>query len=103
MLSSAQRNGHLTGLVPHLIPEGITHLQYANDTIFLELTDNGIRVIKAILMCYKTMLGMKMNYEKSDVFVMGVEVEEQTRVANLVNSKTAPITYQILGAPNEQC
>jgi len=28
------------------------------------------------LMCYKTMLGMKMNYEKSDVFVMGVEVEE---------------------------
>lgn len=49
------------------------------------------------------MLGMKMNYEKSDVFVMGVEVEEQTRVANLVNSKTAPITYQILGAPNEQC
>jgi hypothetical protein len=60
-------------------------------------------VIKAILMCYKTMLGMKMNYEKSDVFVMGVEVEEQTRVANLLNNKTAPITYQILGAPNEQC
>ena len=34
MLSSAQRNGHLTGLVPHLIFEGITHLQYTDDTIF---------------------------------------------------------------------
>ena len=34
---------------------------------------------------------------------MGVEVEEQTRVVNLLNNKSSPITYQILGAPNEQC
>ena len=93
----------MCGLIDHIIENGVAIFQYADDTIFLELTNNDIRVIKTILMCYKTMLGMKMNYEKSDVFVMGVEVEEQTRVANLLNSKTAPITYQILGGPNEQC
>jgi hypothetical protein len=35
MLDAAARAGHLRGVVPHLIQGGVTHLQYANDTILL--------------------------------------------------------------------
>jgi hypothetical protein len=33
ILSTAMEAGHIHGLVPELIPEGISHLQYADDTL----------------------------------------------------------------------
>jgi hypothetical protein len=33
MLENAKKAGEIKGLVPHLIEGGITHLQYADDTI----------------------------------------------------------------------
>jgi hypothetical protein len=32
ILSKAKEKGHIKGVVPHLVPGGITHLQYADDT-----------------------------------------------------------------------
>jgi hypothetical protein len=42
MLESAKLNGRIGGLVPHFIEGGITHLQYANDTIILIQDKEGI-------------------------------------------------------------
>ena len=71
MLSSAQRNGHLTGLVPHLIPKGITHLQYADDTIVCLNHDfEGARNMKLLLYMYELMAGLKINFSKSEVVVI---------------------------------
>jgi hypothetical protein len=33
MLDKAREAGHIRGLVPNLVEGGITHLQYADDTI----------------------------------------------------------------------
>ena len=35
MLTKAREAGHIKGLVSHLIPDGVTHLQYADDTLLL--------------------------------------------------------------------
>jgi hypothetical protein len=35
ILSHARAAGHIQGVVPHLIPEGVTHLQYADDTMIM--------------------------------------------------------------------
>jgi hypothetical protein len=35
MLTKAREKGHIKGVVPHLIPGGVTHLQYADDTIVM--------------------------------------------------------------------
>ncbi|KAG8060044.1 hypothetical protein GUJ93_ZPchr0002g23157 [Zizania palustris] len=35
MFNKAKRKGHLVGLVPHLFQGGVTHLQYADDTVVL--------------------------------------------------------------------
>jgi hypothetical protein len=47
MINSAKRSGHLGGLVPHLVDGGLTHLQYAGDTVlFLDLEENSIATMK---------------------------------------------------------
>jgi hypothetical protein len=46
ILSRACQAGHIRGVVSHLIPGGVSHLQYADDTLILiEPTDNGIRIL----------------------------------------------------------
>jgi hypothetical protein len=35
MLTKVREKGHIKGVVPHLIPGGVTHLQYADDTIVM--------------------------------------------------------------------
>ena len=38
MLEAAKRADHIHGVVPHLIEGGVTHLQYADDTIIMSRT-----------------------------------------------------------------
>jgi hypothetical protein len=40
ILSKANEAGHIKGVIPHLIPRGITHLQYADDTMILVENDD---------------------------------------------------------------
>lgn len=65
MLNRAKEAGHLEGLVPQLVQGGLTHLQYADDTIlFLANTEENIATIKFLLYCYEEMSGLKINYQK---------------------------------------
>jgi hypothetical protein len=69
--------------VPHLILGGITHLQYADDTIIMiQDGDEQLANLKFILMCFEDMSGLKINYHKSEVIVMGRSPERQQRVAD---------------------
>jgi hypothetical protein len=86
ILSKASQAGHIQGVIHHLILGGITHLQYADDTmILLENTDQGLVNLKFLLICFELLSGMKINYHKSEVIVLGVDQQEQARVANLLN------------------
>jgi hypothetical protein len=100
ILSKASAVGHIKGLVPHLIPGGVTHLQYADDTMIpIEPTGVGIANLKTLLVCFENMLGLKINFNKSEVVVMGAPPDSQHRAANLLNCRLGkfPITY--LGIP----
>jgi hypothetical protein len=78
MLSRASVAGVIQGLVPNLIDGGLTHLQYADDTvIFLSFSPENLLNIRLILSCYEAMSGMKINFDKSEVFTMGLSEEEQ--------------------------
>lgn len=70
LLTNAKEKGHIKGLIPHLIDGGLTHLQYADDTvILLDRDDQSIRHIKFLLYCFELMSGLQINYEKSKVIV----------------------------------
>jgi len=100
MLNSASRVGDIQGVVPDLVEGGLTHLQYMDDTIiFLAHYDLNIRNMKFILYCFEAMSGLKINYEKSEVFSVGLDPPEQQRVAEIFGCKTCSFPIKYLGLP----
>ena len=78
----------------------MTHLQYADDTmIMVEGSELDIRNLKFLLICFEAMSGLKINFDKSEVVILGYSEEDQQRIADNLNCRLAsfPITY--LGMP----
>ena len=100
ILEGANRNGVLEGLAPNLVPGGLTHLQYANDTIlFAKATKENVLALKFLLFCFEEMSGMKINYQKSEVYVLGVPKEEEELYADMLNCKVGSLPFTYLGLP----
>lgn len=86
--------------VPHLVPGGLTHLQYADDTIlFMTNTEENIVTVKFLLYCYEAMSGLKINYQKSEIMVIGGDEMETQRVADLFNCQAGKMPFTYLGIP----
>jgi hypothetical protein len=88
-------------VVGHLIPGGgVTHLQYADDTmIMVEGSELDIVNLKFLLLCFETMSGLKINFDKSEVVVMGYNPEEQQQIADNLNYRLASFLVNYLGMP----
>jgi hypothetical protein len=98
MLDKARLSGQIKGLVPHLVEGGLSHLQYANDiVIFLALEEQSILHTKFLLYCFENMSGLKVNYQKSDVIVVGGSEEDQSNVAVLFNCNIGNLPMKYLG------
>ena len=100
MLSAAASAGHIKGVVPHLVPGGLTHLQYADDTIILIQNEElDIANLKFLLLCFEDMSGLKINFHKSEVFVLDEPLQEQQRIAHMFNCKLGEFPFLYLGLP----
>jgi hypothetical protein len=96
ILEKAKISGHISGVVGHLIPGGgITHLQYADDTmIMVEGLELDLVNLK-LLLCFEAMSGLKINFDKSEVVIMGFDPEEQQWIADNLNYRLSafPVNY----------
>jgi hypothetical protein len=100
MLSRANTTGHIKGVVPHLMPGGITHLQYADDTLILiQYDEQQLINLKFLLLCFEEMSGQKINYLKCEVIVMNHPREVEQRVADILNCKLGAFPFIYLGMP----
>jgi hypothetical protein len=73
VLKKSNEVGHIKGVISHLLPGGVTHLQYADDTmIMIENDDTSITNLKFLLVCFELLSGLKINYHKTEVIVMWV-------------------------------
>jgi hypothetical protein len=100
MLARANAAGHISGVVPHLIPGGLTHLQYADDTLILiQYEERQLINLKFLLLCFEEMSGLKINYLKSEVIVMNQPRDVQQRVADSLNCKLGAFPFTYLGMP----
>jgi hypothetical protein len=100
LLTKARDARLIKGLVPNLVEGGLTHLHYVDDTIiFLEADNDSIIHTKFLLYCLESMSGLKINYQKSEVMVVGASKEERSKIANILNcrKRTLPINY--MGIP----
>jgi hypothetical protein len=98
MLDNARTAGEIKGLMAHLIEGGITHLQYADDIIiFLNLDEQSIIHTKFLLYCFENMSGLKINYQKSEVYVLGCSEGETAKVAQMFNCNVGQLPMKYLG------
>jgi hypothetical protein len=72
LINRAKSNGQITGVVPHLVDNGLSILQYADDTIIFMNDDmEKAKNIKLLLCAFEQFSGLKINFHKSDVFFFG--------------------------------
>jgi hypothetical protein len=103
MLNGARRAGYVKGLAPNLVEGGVSHLQYAHDTIILTENDEcSFAAIKFILYCYEAMSGLKISYQKSEIMGVGVSEENLLRAANMLNCSIGTLPLKYLGLPVSQ-
>jgi hypothetical protein len=96
LMNKAAAQGKIRGVLTHLLPEGVTHIQYADDTILMvEDDDMSIVNMKFILYCFEWLSGLKINYHKSGAFIFGFE--DKTRIANMLNCQLGVLPIKYLG------
>jgi hypothetical protein len=100
LLRKASNLRMIKGVMSHLIPEGITHIQYADDTILMvDGNDASIVNMKLILYCFEWLSGLKINYHKSKAYIFGMGQKDKRRIANMLNCQLGELPMKYLGIP----
>lgn len=100
MIHRAQTNKLFCGLVDHIVENGIVVLQYADDTIIrLKHDVEGARNMKLLLYLYELMVGLKINFSKSEVITINDEEGWDRRYAKLFNCQVGTFPIKYLGVP----
>jgi hypothetical protein len=105
LMSRAAAQGKVKGVLTHLLHEGVTHIQYADDTILMvEGDDKSILNMKFILYCFELLSGLKINYHKSEAFIFGYDEREKIEIANKLNCKLGvlPMKYLAIKISNSK-
>jgi hypothetical protein len=100
MLMRAAKVNLISGLLPQSEPGGIISLQYADDTLFfLENNLDKAANLKWLLVCFEQLSGMKINYDKSDLLVLGMDDERANEFAKKICCKRSNFPIKYLGVP----
>ncbi|WVZ54036.1 hypothetical protein U9M48_004904 [Paspalum notatum var. saurae] len=71
-----------------------------DDTIlFLKNSEDELSNFKLLLFCFEEMSGMRINYNKSEVYTLGVSVQEGQAIADKLNCKLGKFPMKYLGVP----
>jgi retron-type reverse transcriptase len=78
LIKRAKEYGQINGIIPHLIDDGLSILQYTDDTIiFLDHDLEQAKNMKLILTVFEQLSGLKINFHKSEIFCYGGAKEFQ--------------------------
>ncbi len=100
MMLEAVENNLFTGVK---VGDGnlvVSHLQYADDAIFIAdwKKDNIVNLLR-LLRCYELASGLRVNVSKSRLIGVGVSKEEVRRLASKVGCKEDQLPMTYLGLP----
>ena len=72
ILSRAKEEGQIKGVVTHLVENGLSILQYADDTVlFFDHDIEQAKNLKLLLGTFEQLSGLKINFHKSELFCFG--------------------------------
>lgn len=83
--------------IPHDAPL-ISHLLYVDEVLFLgQWSEQNIKSLARILHCFHVFSGLKVNFNKSRVFGIGVNMQEVSRFARPLGCEPATLPFTYLG------
>ena len=100
LVNRAKQDDQVGGLIPHLVEGGVSILQYTNDTIiFMEHDLVKARNMKLVLCLFEQLSGLKINFNKSELFCFGRAKEEQETYKQLFGCELGTLPFTYLGIP----
>jgi hypothetical protein len=100
MVLRAQANEMLVGLAADIIPTGVAVLQYADDTVLCINHDPEKAInLKLLLYSFELMSGLKINFEKSEIFTIGGDNNMDTFYSDLFGCQVGSLPMKYLGVP----
>jgi hypothetical protein len=100
LINKAKADEQIVGVVPHLVDEGISILQYADDTIIF--MDHGLYKAQnmILLLCaFEQASGLKINFHKSELVCFGQAQEAVEQYTTLFECQEGSLPLKYLGIP----
>jgi hypothetical protein len=100
LIERAKSQGFIEGLVPHLVDDGLSILQYADDTI-LFIEDDLVKAkgLRLVLSAFEKLSGLKINFHKSKLFCFGEAKNKIEEYIRLFGCKEGEFPFRYLGIP----
>jgi hypothetical protein len=100
MIDRAVSRGLVKGLLGDFRSGGIVSLQHADDTILFSKTEeSALRNLKCILMLYEQLSGMRVNFHKSELLPINLDLEDTNRFAHIFSYPLGSFPLKYLGVP----
>jgi len=100
LINRAKVDGQIKEVVPHLIDDRLSILQYADDTIlFMDHDIEKARNLKLILCAFEQLSGIKINFYKSEIFCYGKVKESEQQYSQLFGCQLGNYPFRYLGIP----
>jgi hypothetical protein len=100
LIERAKSLGFLDGLVPHLVEDGLSILQYADDTIlFIDDDLEKAKGLKIVLSAFEKLSGLKINFHKSELLCFGETRDKTEEFVRLFGCKEGEFPFRYLGIP----
>jgi len=100
LIKRAKANGQIRGVIPHLVDDGLSILQYADDTIiFLDHDLEQAKNLKLLLCAFELLSGLKINFHKSEIFCYGATKQMEDIYTDLFGYNVGEYPFRYLGIP----
>jgi hypothetical protein len=71
LIKRAKNEGQISGVIPNLVDDGLSILQYVDDTIlFMKHNFKHVKNVKLFLSAFKQLSGLKINFYKMKYFAL---------------------------------
>jgi hypothetical protein len=92
--------GQIKGVVPHLVDDGLSILQYTDDTIiFMDNDLENAKNIKILLCAFEKLLGLEINFHKSEMYCFGEARGLQDEYSAVFGCQSGSFPFKFLGIP----
>jgi hypothetical protein len=100
LINRAKEEGQISGVIPNLVDEGISILQYANDTmLFMDHNFEQAKNMKLLLSAFKQLSGLKINFHKSEIFYFREAKDYESQYEQQSRYKKGSYPFRYLGIP----